>query len=384
MRKNILHLCAIGCLLIPMLVSCAKKEEKPIKIGAIFAVTGGAAYLGAPEAKTAEMVVADINTKGGILGRKIELVLKDSAGSPEKTVSFAKQLIEEEQVSAIVGPTTSGETMQIKELCEKAQMPLLSCAAAEGIVEPVASFVFKTPQKDNYVTELIFKTMKDMGISKVGALAENTGFGNSGKAQLEKYAPNYGIEIAISETYDKDATDLTAVLTKVQAKGVQALVNWSIVPAQSIVAKNMKQLGMNIPLFQSHGFGNIKYVQAAGEAAEGIIFPCGRLLIAENLPDSHPQKAVLLKYKKDYEAKYQEDVSTFGGHAFDALLIVFEAIKKAGTTDRTKIREAIENIQNFPGTGGVFSFSKTDHNGLGPDSLELLTVKNGAFAVYSK
>ncbi len=364
--------------------AASKEPAEPIKIGAIFAVTGGASFLGAPEAKTVEMMVAEINASGGVLGRPIELIIKDSAASPEKAISFAKQLIEEEQVTAILGPSTSGETMQIKELCQKAGTPLLSCAAAEAIVEPMASYVFKTPQKDSYVVRWIYQTMREMEISKIGIVAANTGFGNAGKGQLEKYAGEYGIDILIGETYDSGATDLTSVLTKLKARGVEAVVNWSIVPAQSIVPKNMKQLGMDVPLFQSHGFGNIKYVEAAGEAAEGIIFPCGRLLVAEKLPDSNPQKETLVSYKTNYEKQFGEDVSTFGGHAYDALMIAVEAITKAGSTDKAAVRNAIEQIQGFPGTGGVFNFTPDDHNGLDMDSIVMLTVTNGEFELLSE
>lgn len=364
----------------------AKEEEKePVKIGAIFAVTGPASFLGAPEAKTVEMVLEKVNAAGGILGgRPVEVIIKDSAASPEKAISFAKQLIEEEKVTAIVGPSTSGETMQIKELCQKAGVVLLSCAAAEAIVDPVAPYVFKTPQKDSYVVRWIYKTMNEMGISRIGVVAANTGFGNAGKGQLEKYAAEYGIEILIAETYDAAATDLTSVLTKVKSQGVEAVVNWSIVPAQSIVAKNMKQLGMEAPLFQSHGFGNIKYVEAAGVAADGIIFPCGRLLVAEKLPDSNPQKDTLVEYKTNYEAKYNEDVSTFGGHAYDAIMLAIEAVKNAGTDDPAAVRDALEKIRNFPGTGGVFSFTPEDHNGLDMDSIVMLTVKGQEFELLEQ
>jgi branched-chain amino acid transport system substrate-binding protein len=173
-------------------------------------------------------------------------------------------------------------------------------------------------------------------------------------------------------------------LTKVKAQGVEAVVNWSIVPAQSIVAKNMKQLGMEVPLFQSHGFGNIKYVEAAGVAADGIIFPCGRLLVAEKLPDSNPQKDTLVEYKTNYEAKYDEDVSTFGGHAYDAIMLAIEAVKDAGTDDPAAVRDALEKIQNFPGTGGVFSFTPEDHNGLDMDSIVMLTVKDQEFELLEE
>ena len=360
----------------------AKAEMPPIKVGAIFSVTGPASFLGAPEKRTAETAVDKVNRAGGIDGRMVELIVKDSGGKPENAISMAKQLIDEDKVLAIIGPSTSGETMAIKNICQEGKTILLSCAAAEDIVNPVASYVFKTPQKDSDAARRIFETMKAKGISKVGVIVSNAGFGMAGKAQLEKLAPDSGITIAISEVYDKQDTDLTGVLTKVKGQNVQAVINWSIVPAQGLVAKNMKQIGLDVPLFQSHGFGNIKYVQAGGEAANGTIFPCGRLLVADVLPDDHPQKAVLLEYKNDYEGRYEEDASTFGGHAYDALLILFEAIRKAGSTDPETVRASIETLKGVVGTGGIFNFSPEDHNGLGMDAFEMLTVKDGKFAVY--
>lgn len=354
-----------------------------IKVGAILAVTGGASFLGGPEARTLEMLVDEVNSRGGINGNKIELIIKDSAASPEKAISFAKQLIEEEKVLAIIGPSTSGETMKIKNICEEAKTPLLSCAAAEVIVNPVASYVFKTPQKDSFAAKKIFMEMNKMGISKIAVLAGNTGFGKAGKGQLLKIAPEFNIEVVETEVYDKKSNDLSAVVAKIKAnKDVQAVVNWSIVPAQAIVAKNMRQAGWDVPLFQSHGFGNIKYVEAAGAAAEGIIFPAGRLLIADSLADDNPQKGLLLEYKKNYEEKYNEPVSTFGGHAYDAFTILMAAIAEGGN-DRDKVRAAVESLKNFAGTGGVFNFSAEDHNGLGLDAFQMMIVKDGKFVAYT-
>ncbi len=357
-------------------------DAPPIKVGAIFAVTGGASNLGAPEQKTAEMFVEKINKAGGVNGSKIELIVKDSGSKPENAISLAKQLIEEEKVLAIIGPSTSGETMAIKNICQEGKTILLSCAAAETIVNPVASYVFKTPQKDSDAARRIFQVMKEKGIKKIGVITSNDGFGIAGGKQLTALAGEFGVAIDINEVYDTKETDLTGVLTKVKGKDVQAVINWSIVPAQSLVARNMKQIGLDVPLFQSHGFGNIKYVQAGGEAANGTIFPCGRLLVAEVLADDHPQKKLLVEYKKDYEGKFKEDTSTFGGHAYDAMLILVEAVKKAGSTDSAKVREAIENLKGVVGTAGVFNFSAQDHNGLGLDAFEMLTVKDGKFVVY--
>jgi branched-chain amino acid transport system substrate-binding protein len=313
----------------------------------------------------------------------VQLIIKDTGASPEKAISFAKQLIEEEKVFAIIGPSTSGETMAIKSIAQEGKTLLLSCAAAEVIVQPVASYVFKTPQKDSHAVIRIFQQMKKMGVGKIGVLASNTGFGKAGKEQIEKLAPEHGIQIAASEVYDKAATDLTAEVTKIKAAGVQGIVNWSIEPAQSLVIKNARQIGLTVPIFQSHGFGNIQYAKAAGAAAEGVIFPAGRLLVADALPDNHPQKAVLLAYRKAYQDKFKEDVSTFGGHAYDAFMILVEAINRAGT-DREKVRSAVETMRGFVGTGGVFNYSAADHNGLDLDAFEMLTVKDGRFVPLAK
>jgi branched-chain amino acid transport system substrate-binding protein len=374
-----------GVLLAVLLSGAFAGAAEPIKIGAILSVTGPASFLGAPEAKTLEMLVQEVNKKGGFQGRKVELIIKDSGASPEKAFSFAKQLIEEDKVFAIIGPSTSGESMKIKSVAEEGKTILLSCAAAETIVNPVAKYVFKTPQSDKDAVIKIFQQMKKMKISRIGVLSSNTGFGNAGKAQIEKFAPEYGITIVANEVYDKAASDLTAEVTKVKAANVHAILNWSIEPAQAIVIKNARQIGFKGPIFQSHGFGNIKYVDAAGPAAEGVIFPAGRLLIADVLPKNHPQKAVLLKYKKDYMAFCSgEECSTFGGHAYDAFIILMKGIEKANSTDKEAVRTAIENLKGVVGTGGIFNFSPTDHNGLGVDAFEMLTVKNGKFAILTQ
>src|SRR5512140_766049 len=371
----------LAVLLAVILSGAFAQAAEPLKIGAILSVTGPASFLGAPEAKTLEMLVAETNKKGGVMGRQIQLIIKDSGASPEKAFSFAKQLIEEEKVFAIIGPSTSGETMKIKGVAEAGKTILLSCAAAEDIVNPVAKWVFKTPQKDSDAVIKIFQEMKKMKISRIGVLSGNDGFGNAGKGQIEKLAPQHGITIVANEVYDAKASDLTAEVTKIKAANVQAIINWSVVPAQAIVIKNARQIGITVPIFQSHGFGNIKYVQAAGAAAEGVLFPAGRLLVADVLPKSNPQKALLVKYAKDYESKYKETPSTFGGHAYDAYTILLKAIAQAKSTDKEKVRTAIEGLKGVVGTGGIFNFSPTDHNGLNIDAFEMLTVKNGKFTL---
>ncbi len=384
MNKGVRRLvlgCAAGLVLAASTWSTAAAA---IKVGAIFAVTGPASFLGGPEARSAEMAVARINREGGINGEQVELIVKDSAGSPEKAVSFAKQLIEEERVVAIIGPSTSGESMAVKKIAEDGRTLLISCAAAEVIVDPVASYVFKTPQKDSFAARKIFAEMQRQSITTIAVASGNDGFGKAGKEQLEKLAPEFSIRVALSETYDSKATDLSALVAKMKANpAIQAVVNWSVAPAQAIIAKNMRQGNWRVPLFQSHGFGNIRYAEAAGAAAEGIIFPCGLLLVAESLPDEHPQKALLMQYKTEYETLHKEQASAFGGYAYDALNMVAAAVRTGGT-DRARVRDALEGLRNFSGVGGVFSFSAQDHSRLDIDSFAMMTVKDGKFILYQE
>ena len=373
--------CAAGLVLAASTWSTAAAA---IKVGAIFAVTGPASFLGGPEARSAAMAVARINREGGINGEQVELIVKDSAGSPEKAVSFAKQLIEEERVVAIIGPSTSGESMAVKKIAEDGRTVLISCAAAEVIVDPVARYVFKTPQKDSFAARKIFAEMQRQSITTIAVASGNDGFGKAGKEQLEKLAPEFSIRVALSETYDSKATDLSALGAKMNANpAIQAVVNGSVAPAHAISAKNMRQGNWRVPLFQSHGFGNIRYAEAAGAAAEGIIFPCGLLLVAESLPDTHPQKPLLMQYKTEYETLHKEEASAFGGYAYDALNMVAAAVRTGGT-DRARVRDALEGLRNFTGVGGVFSFSPKDHNGLDIDSFAMMTVKDGRFILYQE
>lgn len=364
------------------LFGAGQVASETIKVGAILAVTGPASFLGGPEVRSLRMLVDELNASAMAGGHTFELIVKDSGASSEKAVSFAKQLIEEEQVFAIIGPSTSGETFKIKRLCDRSKTILISCGSAELIVNPVAPFVFKTAPSDSLAARKIFTAMQSMNIDKIAVLTGNTGFGKAGKKQITDIAPQYGIEIVEAEVYDKKATDLSAIVAKIKAnKDVEAVINWSIVPAQSIIAKNIRQIGWDVPLFQSHGFANIKYVKAAGAAAEGIIFPASRLIVAESLPDG-PRKEFLMDYKTAYETRFKEDVSTFGGHSYDAMMILAKAIAEVGP-DKMKVRTAIENMKGYFGTAGEFNFSPEDHSGLRIDAFTMVTVKDGVFVPYS-
>ncbi len=362
--------------------SFAAIANEPIKIGSILSVTGPAAFLGDPELKTLQLYVEEINKKGGVLGRQLQLVHYDDGSDANKANGFAKRLIDDDKVDLIVGGTTTGSTMSTVPLVEKAGVPFISLAGAVVIVEPVKKFVFKTPHTDRMAAEKVFEDMKKRGISKVALLSETSGFGQSGKKETEAVAAKYGVTLVANETYGPKDTDMSPQLTKIKnTAGVQAVFVFGLGQGPAIVTKNYKQLGITLPLYQSHGVASDEFLKLAGPAAEGVRLPSPAQLIPEKLPAGDPQKPVVTAYDKAYKERYKQDVSTFGGYAYDGLMIAVDAIKRAGSTDKAKVRDAIEATKGFVGTSGTFNMSPTDHMGLDLSAFRMLEVKGGDWTI---
>jgi branched-chain amino acid transport system substrate-binding protein len=356
--------------------------QEPYRVGAIFSITGPGSSLGIPERDTALMLEAEINARGGVRGpdgarHPLKLVIYDDGSDETKAVLAAKKLIDEDRVVAIVGTTLSGTSLAILDTVQKAEVPLVSCAAAIKIVEPVAErkWVFKTPQSDHLIVGVLVDYLKARGLTRVGWLNVDYAFGQLGWLEFERAAHKGGLTVAANEKFGQKDVDMTAQLTRVKTAGPQAVIVWSIPPSASIATKNYADLGLKAPLFQSHGVGNKKYIELAGAAANGVRFPAGKLLVAEQLSDDDPQKAVLLAYARDFEAKYGPR-NTFGGHAWDAVQLVIKALEKAGS-DRAGVRAAIESTRNFVGITGVFDFSPADHNGLDRRAVTMIEIVDG-------
>ena len=354
------------------------QAQEPIRIGSFLATTGGAAFLGDPEHKTLEMYVEKLNAAGGVLGRKLALVAYDSAGDAEKARTFARRLIEQDKVDVIVGGSTTGETMAVVPLVEQAGVPFISLAGAVVIVEPVKKWVFKTPHTDRMACEKIFVDMRARCASRVALISGAGGFDKSMRAECLKVAKNHGIDIVADETYGAADTDMTAQLTKIrQNTQVQAILNAGFGQGPAIVTRNYRQIGIRVPLYQSHGVASKEFIKLAGEAAEGVRLPAAALLVADKLTDSDPQKTVVANYTRDYQARFKSDVSTFGGHAYDGLMLAVEAIRRAGSTDKARVRDALESLRGYVGTGGIVNLSATDHMGLDLSAFRMLEIRKG-------
>jgi len=350
------------------------------KVGGIFSSTGRASFLGDPEKKTMEMMVEKINAAGGIDGHLLEAVIYDSEGDPAKAVSAVNKLIHKDKVLAIIGPSTTPTTLAIVNFVERAQVPLISCAAGVKITSPVKPWVFKTAQSDLLAVAAVYKHIQAQGIKKIGIITVSNSFGESGKAQLLDQAADFGIEVVQAESFGAKDTDTTVQLTKIKSAAPEAIVCWGTNPGPAVVAKNVKQLKLDMPLYQSHGVASPKFIELAGDAAEGIILPTGKILVTGLLADDDAQKKILEDYQVDYKAKYKGNVSGFGGYAFDAINILAQALK-GSDGDKNKIRQALESMKNHVGATGEFNFSAQDHNGLSPDAFVMVKIKGGTWTL---
>ncbi len=360
----------------------AQAQQAPIKVGAILAVTGPASFLGDPAAKTLKLYVEQTNKAGGVVGRQLELKLYDTGGDPRQAVTFTRRLIEDDKVDFIIGASTTGETMAMIELVEEAKIPLISLAGASPIVEPVKRWVFKTPHSDRMAVEKMYGDMRRDNMTKVAILGGSGGFDQSCRAEAKKFAASYNIQIVADETYAATDTDMTPQLTRIRnTPGVQAIIGCGFGSPTVVTARNYKQLGMqNVRFYFNHGVASQQFIDQSQGAAEGMRMPVAALLVGPQLAESDPQKKVTMAYTAAYKAAYNnEAVSGFGGHAYDAFMMAVEAIKRAGSMDKAKVRDQIELTKNFVGADGIFNMSPGDHMGLDIRSFKMVEVRNGTW-----
>lgn len=346
-----------------------------IKIGGLFSVTGPPAFLGEPERNTARMVVDSINKSGGIKGQKLELVVYDTAGDATKAVQMATKLIKDDKVIAIIGPSTTGESMAVIPVAERERVPLISCAAGSKITDPVKRYVFKTAQNDGLAVAKIYEYLQKHKQNKVAILTVSDGFGASGREQLKSLAGKFGMQVVVDDTYGPKDTDMTSQLTKIRGSQAQVLIVWGTNPGPAVIAKNAKQLGLKLPLYMSHGVSSKKFIALAGDAAEGVKLPSGKVIVSDVLPKNDPQKGALLAYVRDYQKQFKAEGDHFGGHAWDGVMLVKAAIEKGGATTEG-IRAGLEGLKDFHGIGGTFNFSAGDHAGLNKDAFVMVEIKN--------
>jgi len=380
--RTLQHFTAVAAVGLSALLGAGLHASAQIKIGAVLSVTGPASFLGEPEKQTLQIYVDAINAKGGVNSQQLQLIVYDDAGDANNARTFATRLVEEDKIVAMVGGSTTGSTLAMMPVLEDAAIPFISLAGALQIIEPVHKWVFKTPHTDKMACEKIFADLKSRNLTTIAMISGTDAFGKSMRDQCVAVAPKAGVTVVAEERYGPRDSDMTPQLTNIRDKaGVQAVVNPGFGQGPAIVTRNYRQLAVKFPLYESHGVASKQYIELAGPAAEGVRLPAAALLIADKLADSDPQKPVVVNYSRTYQQRTGQAVSTFGGHAYDGLTILVEAMQRAKSTDTAKVRDEIERTKGYVGTGGIVNMSPTDHLGLDLSAFHMLEIKGGDWAL---
>ncbi|WP_248313387.1 ABC transporter substrate-binding protein [Bosea sp. F3-2] len=356
-------------------------SAKDIKVGSVVSATGPASLLGDPQKRTLEMLVDEVNSKGGVNGNKLSLVIYDDGGDANAARTFATRLAEQDNVAVVIGGSTTGTSMAMAPVFEDAEIPFMSFAGAIQLIQPVKKWVFKTPHTDLMACEKIFADIRARNLTKVALLSGTDGFGKSMRDQCVAAAPKQGITIVHEETFGPRDADMTPQITNIKNKaGVEAVIVPGIGQGPAIAVRNYKQLAVTYPLYVSHGVASKEFVSLAGEGAEGARLPAAALLLGSKLADNDRQRPVVLDYTTLFEKKAGQPVSGFGGFAYDGFYIIVNALKRAPSLKAADIRDEIEKTKDFVGVGGVYNLSPKDHMGLDLTGFRMVEIRKGDWA----
>jgi branched-chain amino acid transport system substrate-binding protein len=367
------------------------------KIGFAPDVTGGGSFLGEPERNVAEIIAEQLASSEGVVGpdgvrHPVEILIGDTETNPDVAVSVTRRYIDEDGVAAVVGGSVTPISLAIAEVAEEANVPYISMASSLAIItDPetgeMRPWVFKVAQSNGDVAVTQVKRVEALGATSVCYLYENTGYGNDCFNNSSAALEEAGFETAFEDSFERTDTEFPQV-AGVQAAGCDVIIVGAIPPGASLVTIALRDALPEIPIIHGHGVCTDDFITSAGSAAEGTEMPCSPVIIATDLPDDHPQKEVFMEFYNAYTEKTGDPVSTFGGHGWDSLKWVLEALESLPEgmsleEQRAAIRDYLESdIQNWPGTAGIFNLSADDHYGLTPDSFSWFKVQDGAFVQF--
>ncbi len=357
-----------------------------INVGVTLSATGPAASLGIPEKNTFDLLPTSIGSE------KINWIILDDGSDTTKAVTNAKKLVSENKVDVIIGSTITPNSLAMIDVAADAETPMISMAASARIVDPAnprTKWIFKTPQNDALMADAIAVHMKANGVKTMAYIGFADAYGDGWLAEMKRSAQTAGIKVVAEEKYNRNDASVTGQILKIVAANPDAVLIGAAgtpgaTPQKELVARSYKG-----KIYQTHGIANPDFLRVVGKDGNGTILPIGPMLVFEQLPDSNPLKKSAAEYINKYEAKYGKDTrSTFGGHAWDAYILlanaVPEALKKArpGTKEfRAALRDALENEKEVVATHGVFTMSPQDHNGLDNRARTMIRIDNGKWVL---
>lgn len=360
----------------------ASANSNTIRIGTFNPATGPAATIGDPELKAVRLWVKLLNQKGGIDGRKIELVEYDDQSKSAMAVSYMKRLIENDKVDIVVGGGVSGNALAAAPIAEAAGVPFVAMGTTSRLTEPVRPWVFKVAAGEALTVRKTLIHMKNRGVTKVGLLSSTSAFGVSGQQAVRELVPTMGMTLVADEQYADADKDLSPQLNTIRGKGPDAVFVFGLGAGAALAAKNYHQLQIGKPFYVATGNATERFIELAGPGAEGVLMSTVAMPIVDQLADSDPRKKIIQNLKHEYEKEYKIEVSAFAATGYDGLMIAVDAIRRAGgASDKKKVREALESTKGLVMINGTYTYSPKDHAGLDIDSVYTMRVKGKGFVL---
>ncbi|MEU6785570.1 ABC transporter substrate-binding protein [Nonomuraea angiospora] len=350
--------------------------QDPIKVGLIVSLTGNYTPLGSEDKKAVELAVEQVNAQGGLLDRKVELVARDDKTAPDQGIVAYNQI--KGDIDVLIGPVFSNSALAVEPLAQRDKMPYLSLAPAQEQVEPIKSYIFVTPALSSMYAERYLQYLQAKGIKTIAvAWDSKSAYSVSGHKSMIALASKYGVKVAVDEPYETTTSDFSPLFTHVRDSAAEALVFWGSGAPGVTAAKQYVASGLKTPLFLTASQASKLWLEPMGGAAEGMTVQSAIGVVGEYLPDGK-QKQIIEQMAKPYQQKHGYPPPQFAQDGYSASLLLFEAIKKANSTDKAKVQQALESM-DLVTPNGRFRYSPTDHSGLSPEFISVNTVQNGKF-----
>ena len=363
---------------------CAGLAQAQIKVGVTVSATGPAASLGIPEKNTISIMPKTI------AGKTVEYIVLDDASDTTTAVKNMRKLVAEDKVDIVIGSTVTPNSLAMVDVAAETETPMIAMAASSRIVEPMDDkrrWVFKTPQNDSHMASAVTGHMSDVGVKTLAFIGFNDAYGSGWQEEMTKFAGMRGLKMVASERYARNDTSVTGQILKIMTANPDAVIIAGSGTPAALQQKTLRERGYKGKIYQTHGVANPDFLRVCGKDCEGTFLPAGPILVASQLDAKHPIRKVAMDYIDKYEKAFGAgSFSTFGGHAWDAGLLLEKAIPTALKTAqpgskqfRAALRDAIEKTSNLTVSHGIVNMSASDHLGFDQRARVMVEVKGGAW-----
>ena len=363
-------------------MSCAALAD--INVGVSVSATGPAASLGIPEKNTIALLPTTI------AGQKVNYIVLDDATDPTAATKNIKKLISENKVDVVIGSTTTPNSLAMMDIAVDNETPLISMAGNAAVVEPMDAkrkWVFKTAQNDALMAHAIVQHITDRNLQTVAYIGFADAYGEGWYKEFAKIAEARKLKVVASERYQRNDTSVTGQILKIMAAKPDAVLIGGAGTPAALPQKTLKEKGYKGLIYQTHGVANNDFLRVGGKDVEGAFLPVGPMVVAAQLPNDNPVKKSALEYVNKYEAVHGKgSVSSFGGHSWDAGILLQEAIPQAlkkgqpGTREfRVALRDALEASKNLPAAHGIFNMTPNDHQGYDQRARVMVVIENNTW-----